>query len=304
MKIRLLTSLLFVAACLSAHCQTSSTDSVICVVERDVAEAQVHIRAEGQLWSLLWDYTDENNYRCATIKMLSTSAGEDIYKYAGQVTIERIVDGKTVCSNATEVAHSTRKASIKLSVKDGNVRILAGDGTRCFANKDAMQFIGKAGSKIIFRQQKPTKQATIYKTIGYREAAEFAEVDDTAQLDEYLSASTDSIEGYWQYLDRDVDAPNTIVGGFYTLATVRHGNSYDIIYLDGADKYSNLWTPLQVKGHLHSTIFRDNFDLDWTDSQRTQTFNKDVYVTFEQNSIMTLHFPLLKSEVRFSRKRR
>lgn len=305
MKIRLLlTSLLIVVTYLTAKSNAHDKDSMIYAIDQDVAEAQVHIRAEGNLWSLIWDYIDEYNYRKATIKQLSTNGGEDIYKYASAVTIEHVKDGKSDGCSTTTIAHGTRKASLKLCISDNTVRIYAGDGSRCLADNALMHFDGTHGSKILFRQDKPTKQVSIYKAIEYRIPAEFSEFDSVEMLDEYLSASTDSIEGYWQYLDRDVDAPNTIIGGYYKLATVNHGAQYDIIYLGGADKYSGLWLPLQVKGHLYGTIFKDNFDLDWINSQRTQMLSKDVYVTFDQKTIMALHFPLMKSEMRFSRMQR
>lgn len=302
MKLKLLSSLILFVVGLSAQSQTVS-DSVLCTIHQDVAEAQVHVRTEGKQWSLLWDYIDGNNYRMATIKQLS-SGNEDIYKYSSLVTISHISDGKCIGSTASEIAHASRTASLKLCITDNTVLLLAGDGTRCIADKSLLHFDGKTGSRIIFRRDKPIKHTSVHTAMQYRKDKEYTSFYSLDQLDEYLSASTDSIEGYWTYLDRDIDAPNTILGGYYTLATVRNGDSYDIIYVSGADKYSYLWEPLQVKGHLYRTIFTDNFDLVWTNSQRTQTLDRDVYVTFEQNALMTAHFPLYKSEVRFSRKPR
>ncbi len=303
MKNKLLTSLLFVVVWISAKAHEKA-DSVLCTIEHEVAEAQVHIRANGKQWSLLWDYIDENNYRMATIKLLSASGGDNIYDYVSSVTISRVANGETSSDAPTQVTHSTLQSSIKLSVDGNSVRIYGGDSTRCLADNQLMCFNGTAGSSIIFRQDKPVKQVQVTKALKYRIDVDNAQFSNREELDKYLRESTDSIEGYWQYLDRDIDAPTTILGGYYELATVRNGDVYDIIYLRGADKYRNLWQEMSVKGHLKSTIFRDNFDMEWIDGSRTQKFDRDVYATFEQNSIMTLHFPLQKSEVRFSRKPR
>ena len=53
-------------------------------------------------------------------------------------------------------------------------------------------------------------------------------------LDEYLSNSSDPMEGYWKYLDRDMEEKWLRIGGRYTLAVVRADDGYDILYIDGA----------------------------------------------------------------------
>lgn len=303
MTIRHLISLIVTSICLSANANTDA-DSLIYTIDNEVDEMLVHVRTQGKQWSLIWDYIDEYNYRQATIKLLSTSGGDEFFNYSSRVTISNIKDGIEEVSKATDVHHANKSASIKLSVKDNTVRIYAGDGTRCIAENSLMHYDGKIGSKVIFRQIKPTHKPAITKEIRCRIPKTFAKFKDIDELNSYLEASTDSIEGYWQYLDRNVNTPSIQNGGYYELATVRSESGYDIIYISGADKYSYLWAPLQIKGRLIGTIFQNNFDLEWIDSKRSEIMQYDIYASFEQNSIMTVHFPLLNSEIRFSRKRR
>jgi hypothetical protein len=295
-------SLLFVVFTLPVFADTNK-DNVIYDVTGDVDEMLVHVRAQGKQWSVLWDYIDEQNYRAATIKLLSTSGGDEFFNYLSQITISKVVDGNVVASRKTDVSHANKDASIKLSVKDNVVRIYAGDGTRCIADNSLMHFDGAPGSKVLFRQNRMAKKVRISKEINYRVPATFSRFKSLRELGEYLANSKDSIEGYWQYLDRNINAPTVLNGGYYDLAVVKSAEGYDILYVGGAEMYTALWQPLQVKGRLYETIFKDDFDLEWTDGRRSEVMNRDVYVSFEQNAIMTVHFPLLKSEVRFSRKK-
>jgi hypothetical protein len=304
MKIKSVVSLINIVVGLSAFAATPR-DSVIYELSDDADEMQVHVRAQGKLWSLLWDYVDGDNYKQATIKQLSPNGGDDLFNYSSQVTISKVENGEVVGSKRDEVSHVNGESSIKIVAKDNSIRLYAGDGTRCIADAVLMHFDGMANSKVIFREEQPIKRLNIDKEILYRVHGEKSSFSSKEELDEYLAHSTDSIEGYWQYLDRNIDAPAVQLGGYYELATVRNdGGYYEIVYVDGADKYSSLWKPLQLKGKLIGTIFQNSFDLEWVDAKRTVTMKRDVYVSFEQKSIMTVHFPLLNSEIRFSRKRR
>jgi hypothetical protein len=301
---RFFVSLLFVVFS-SCFCFSATlADSLLCTVNGDVNEMMVHVRAQGKEWSLLWDYLDDANYRAATIKMLSVSGSDDFFNNTSQVTISKVEQGAVVAEKKVNVSHAGMIASLKLEVKDNNLRVYAGDGMRCVIGDDLARFDGLQGSKVILRQNQLMKSVSVYKSVNYRVAATYSTYRTVGELSEHIAMSNDSIEGFWRYLDREMDEPTVVPGGYYQLATVKRGDRYDILYVCGADKYSSLWTPLQVKGTLHATIFRDNFDLEWIDSKRICTLSRDVYVTFEQNSIMSVHFPLLKSVIRFSRMKR
>ena len=124
-------------------------------------------------------------------------------------------------------------------------------------------------------------------------------------LMDHLRASTDPVEGYWQYLDRENDPRYARPGGRYLLAVVRNPDSdvdgnYDILYVDGAETWRDRWHPMMIKGRLRPTIFLDHYDLEWTDAV-FETIDRDIHATITDRSILTLSFPLLKTTMRFSR---
>ena len=119
-------------------------------------------------------------------------------------------------------------------------------------------------------------------------------------LNEYLAQSTDPIEGYWKYLDRDMQDEWLRLGGRYTLAVVRADDGYDLIYLDGAQVKKSLWKEGMIKGHLVKTMFVGNYDATWIDAT-LEPIDKDVQATIENGIILTISFPVYKSQVRFAK---
>ena len=119
-------------------------------------------------------------------------------------------------------------------------------------------------------------------------------------LDEYFAVSSDSIEGYWQYLDRDMQDEWLRLGGRYTLAIVRADKGYDIIYMGGAQVKKTMWQAGMLKGHLTKTVFSGNYDATWIDATM-EPIDEDVQASIENGIILTLSFPVYKSQVRFSK---
>ena len=119
-------------------------------------------------------------------------------------------------------------------------------------------------------------------------------------LDEYLASSTDPVEGYWKYLDRDMEDKWLRLGGRYTLAVVRADDGYDLIYLGGAQVKKSQWQPCMKKGHITKTQFSGNYDLRWIDAT-LEPIDEDCYATIENGVILTLNFPIYKSQVRFAK---
>lgn len=119
-------------------------------------------------------------------------------------------------------------------------------------------------------------------------------------LDAHFAASTDPLEGYWQYLDRDMDDNILRLGGRYVVALVQAGDGYDIIYVNGAQVKRQQWTTGLWKGHLKKTAFIDNYTATWVDA----TFlpiTDDVYATFDNAVILTLRFPVFRSQLRLAK---
>lgn len=136
---------------------------------------------------------------------------------------------------------------------------------------------------------------------GNEKERKYADIDS---LIARVKASPDSIEGVWEYLDRTNDPLYTRPGGRYTLATIANDEgSYDIVYIGGATVYPVRWQPGMIKGKLRPTIFIDHFDLEWIDAEFVP-MTEDIHASVTDGAILTLSFPLYKSEMRFSRQRR
>lgn len=123
-------------------------------------------------------------------------------------------------------------------------------------------------------------------------------------LADYFAASTDPLEGFWSYLDRDNDPQWAIPGGFYELAVVRNPDTaaYDIIYLSGAEVGGSRWRPGMRKGSLTPTIFADHYRLAWTDARFLSDYAEATADLSLSNTVLTLNFPLHRSQLRFSRR--
>ena len=106
-------------------------------------------------------------------------------------------------------------------------------------------------------------------------------------LNRHFEASKDPFEGYWVYLDREMEDKWLRLGGRYTIALVKTTAGYDVIYVDGAQVKKSNWHSGLLKGRLKNTTFRP--------------FSQDVYADFESGVILTLKFPVYNSQVRFSK---
>jgi len=124
---------------------------------------------------------------------------------------------------------------------------------------------------------------------------------NTEALNEHFKTSIDPTEGYWTYLDRETEDNIVKTGGKYTIATVKNDNgNYDIIYIDGAVVNDTKWKTSMLKGTIKKTIFTGNYDAMWIDSNFAP-ITEDVQATIENGVILTIKFPLLKGQLRFSK---
>ena len=119
-------------------------------------------------------------------------------------------------------------------------------------------------------------------------------------LDQHFAESKNPFEGYWTYLDRDMEDQWLKLGGRYTIALVETPQGYDVIYVDGAQVKKSQWQLGMKKGEMIKTIFTDNFTGTWLDATH-EAITEDVFVTFESGVILTFKFPVYKSQVRFSK---
>lgn len=134
------------------------------------------------------------------------------------------------------------------------------------------------------------------------------DLDSKLSLEEIYYAATgsdiDRVTGIWTQLDRDTENAFARPGGNYTIAIIPCADSeqkYLIVYLDGAVVNSSQWKTGMIKGWL-STVYNDNtFSLDWV-SAYLENASPECNATLDADGILTLNFPLLKSQLRFTRK--
>ncbi len=120
-------------------------------------------------------------------------------------------------------------------------------------------------------------------------------------LNSRFAASTDPYEGYWQYLDRETDDARVRLGGRYVVALVADGaDGYSIVYVSGAQAMRRQWHTGMVKAVMRPMVFTANYRARWSDAA-FGVIDDDVFATFESGSILSVKFPVLKSQIRFSK---
>lgn len=257
-------------------------------------------------WGLVFNYDEMGDY-CAVVLSCDNSAPYQ------DITDERSMQVSVVqrCGNeVSQLAQTTIGKGISLEDDMNTVCIDVDErGVRVSIGKNEVQQVLEAAVK------RPSGMVQVGYLVGpgARTAVERAvltieneqQVAATspwtlASLDEYLARSADPIEGYWRYLDHDMQDDWLRLGGRYTLAVVRGDNGYDIIYIDGAQVSKSMWTPCMLKGHISPTLFAGNYDLSWIDATM-DPIGSDAYATIENGVILTLNFPVFMSQVRFAK---
>ena len=257
-------------------------------------------------WGLVFNYDEMGDY-CAVVLSCDNSAPYDDISDQRTMTVTVI---QRIGNDVEELAQTQVAKGVSLE-DDLNTVCVDVD------EQGAIVSIGKNDLQQVL--EAPVKRPAGMVQVGYlvgpgaRTAVERAvlTIENEKQiaastlwsledLDEYLAASADPVEGYWKYLDRDMQDEWLRLGGRYTLAVVRADDGYDLIYMDGAQVKKSQWQPGMIKGHISKTQFTGNYDLNWIDATM-EPIDKDAYATIENGVILTLYFPVYKSQVRFSK---
>ena len=124
--------------------------------------------------------------------------------------------------------------------------------------------------------------------------------DDPDLLNEYLQASLDWLEGYWQPLDRSLDEALLRLGGDYRFALVRAENGYDLIYLSGAKINPDAWRRGMLKASLRPSGIKDVWNIVWYDSMHAP-LSHELKAQFDNNGTLSIQFPYQNSQLRLQR---
>ena len=257
-------------------------------------------------WGMVFNRDENNNY-CAIILSCDNSAPfDDITDVRTmQVTLIQYANGAS-----TELATATLSKGVSLEDDFNTLCVDVDERTvRVSIGKEQLQQVLEApvirpagairvGYLVGLGSRVAVERAVL--TIENDNQVSTATLWTLDALDQHFASSEDPIEGYWKYLDRDMEEKWLRLGGRYTLAVVRADDGYDILYINGAQVKKSQWQPCMLKGHITKTIFSGNYDMTWIDATM-EAIDEDAYATIENGVILTLNFPVYKSQVRFAK---
>ena len=257
-------------------------------------------------WGLVFNYDDLGNY-CAVVLNCDNSTPFD------DISSQRMIQVKLIQRQGLEtheLAHATLTKGVSLEDGMNTLCVDVDERTvRVSIGKDELQQILEAnatrpeGAVAVGYLVGPGSRVAIERavlTIENEKQVAPTSMWTREALDEYFSATSDPIEGYWKYLDRDMSDEWLRLGGRYTIAVVRADDGYDLIYISGAQVKKSLWHEGMLKGHMTKTIFSGNYDATWIDATM-EPIDNDVQATVENGVILTVNFPVYKSQVRFAK---
>lgn len=124
------------------------------------------------------------------------------------------------------------------------------------------------------------------------------DVDDALSI---FAGHKGDISGLYSLFDYDHDTNFARIGGQYSVAVLPSDNAgdYDIVYIDGASVYSDMWRKGMRKGMLKASPFGNVYDVEWIDSEGN-AMSHDIQADFDSLSqIITIRFPYQNSALRF-----
>ncbi len=260
-------------------------------------------------WGLVFNYDEQGNYYAVVLECDNSTPYDDITdKRTMKVMLVDHTNGQTSIVAQTTldkgVSLEDGMNTLSIDVDEHRVKVAIGrvdhlwvvletSSLRHPAEAVAVGYLVGPGARVAIE----CAALTIYND---NQVADLQTEWTREALDEYFAQSADPVEGYWQYLDRDMDDEWLRLGGRYTLAIVQSDYGYDIIYIDGAQVKKSLWQPGMLKGRITKTIFTGNYNLYWIDATM-EPIDDEAYATVENGVILTLNFPTYKSQVRLSK---
>ena len=266
----------------------------------DVAVRFAPVERGFTTFTLYWCYADDANYCSAKVAIDNGKRLDDVYTPQASVTVEYMEHGALTVVADSKFDYDDSYVTLKLVYDGYAARLYAG----CNAQRDAIDvpFAGGFAGDVLMSIDKDVACQRITAEFETSAPAQRSRYASVAAVKALLARSTDPVEGMWLYLDRDVDQKSASIGGKYTLATVKNDDGgYDILYIEGADINCAAWQPLDVKGRLTPTPFQLNYDLRWTDANHVALDDDNNAQISDDGAILTLRFPVYKSQMRFRR---
>lgn len=263
-------------------------------------------KVDSPQWGLVFNRDEQGDY-CAVVLSCDNSAPYDditnkrtmqiaVIQYAGHNTRElartSLARGVSLEDDMNTLCVDVDERVVKVSIGKNELQQVLEVDVKRPAGAVQVGYLVGAGSRVAIER-------ALLSIDNERQVASSTSWTQEA-LDQYFATSTDPNEGYWHYLDRDMQDDWLRLGGRYTVALVNTGDGYDIIYIDGAQVKKSLWQAGMKKGHLSKTVFTGNYDLMWIDATM-EPIDKDAYATIENGVILSLNFPVYKSQMRLAK---
>lgn len=249
-------------------------------------------------WQLLWNYQSPNDYNYVELTWNNTNYGDILDIRQCVINIVEVNNGNHNCLKSVSLERgvnlSTGFNSILLEVEKTKYNVFVGeDNLKYLGSFPIDSIVGECGLSTSVNSF-----VSYFVIDAEKDIAKTLVTSNNAQtLRLKFESTTSLVEGFWSYLDRDNNPDWARLGGRYRLALVQDGDDYIIIYIGGAETNKKNWHEGMIKGRLKSTIFQNHYDLEWYDSM-FDLICEDAYASIE-NSILTLEFPILKTQIRF-----
>jgi hypothetical protein len=283
----------------------NAVDIVLENMPQNYGELTYHLRVKADKsklqWGIVWDYISSDNYRGLELTADLLSVNDDFSKQQYRAEQYHVVDGVRQSESVSNVYDSgDARRGVSLRLHRNAVGAVVEFGTTTPSAVLPIEFEGTVGGRVGSYSETPVTILRHSVDTEALDGVQYAPFDSVQELAEYLNKSTDAMEGYWEYLDRDTDPLMFSVGGDYRFATVKIDNRYALVYLSGARTNEQEWQPLRIKAWLNPTIFIGNYDLEWYDPFGVK-FDIETSAQVTDNAIMSINFPLYKSKVRWRR---
>lgn len=119
-------------------------------------------------------------------------------------------------------------------------------------------------------------------------------------LETHLENSVDTMEGYWQIIDRSLEESLLKMGGDYRLAMVKTKEGYSLLYLSGARVNAEQWTFGMPKVYLHPSGIEGIWDVVWIDATHTP-LSHELKAQQDKDGTLSIQFPYQSSRLRLVR---
>lgn len=267
----------------------------------NAANADVHARLQhlskgAAHWQLCWSKSDNDNYVMAEVSLPDQRIYDDIYVPEATIDVVEVKNGVPTPLVSANISVSDATMSVKLVYDGFSARLYAGSKDKQLIG--TVPFDARKGGAV----EIVTDQRFLAHRLTAQSYSSPAPVYSQAEIESALDGNADLLVGRWTYLDREVETKLASLGGKYDLAILpAQAGEYEIVYLGGANINADLWERPRLKGLLRATGFLNNYDLLWYDAAGHLLDDDNNAQLTDDGSILTLKFPVYKSQLRFKR---